>query len=118
MKLETLVHDLALKVCDPVLCHRCGGSIEFALHHLLNAAIDKGSANLYFRLHFGEFVLCRLKIHDCLAEHFALAYIINSPLQGGLGGGDPRDSDLQALPRQLFHKEDEALAIGPEARIF
>src|SRR5271157_5214966 len=117
MKLQALVHDLALQICDPVFRHRRRGRVEFAAHHLLDAAVDEGPADLDLRLQLSDLMFCGLKIEHSLSEDLPLARIVDRRLQRGFGRGDPCDGDLKPLPGEFLHQEDEALALGSEARV-
>ena len=77
----------------------------------------KTSPDLDLGLQFGELVLGRLEIHHGLAEHLALAHIIDRPVQRRLGRSHPCDRDLKPLPAQLLHEKDEALPLLAKPRL-
>ena len=117
MQLQAGVHHLALQVGDPIFGHRRGGGVEFRFHHLLETAVHERPADLDLGLKLRQLVLGDLEIEHGAAESLAFAYIIDGPAQGGFGGGNARDRDLQALPGQFPHEQFEALALGTQPRV-
>ena len=97
-----------MQVAAPVFGHAGRRGVEGVGDEQLGAFIHKHACHLHLGLQFGQREARVLESGHGLAKHRALLHVVHRPVNGGLRRGDGPYSNLQALPRQLFHQADKA----------
>ena len=85
------------------------------MHDQLAAFVHKHAGHLHLGLQLGQGVAGVLVIAHSLAKHLAVLHVLHRPVDGRLRCRNAANRDLQALPGQLLHQTNEALALHGRA---